>query len=1175
MNRPAVPYQKPCLTAVWIIWLLSVVLAAPAGAETGSYGFERMFPLLEQPWYFSYPSALCIGNSGEVYVLDSGNHRVIKLTGSGVLITQWGKGGTDDGQFYYPRGMAADSSGNLYITDTGNSRIQKFNADGTHQTTWDLGYDTIPSPFGIAVDAGDAIYFVGRETHRVYHYTSDGTAITGWGGKGTSPGLFQYPEGVAVDSRGRVFVTDTENHRVQVFSSSGIFLFQFGSYGSADGQFSAPGGILIDENDQVMVVDVYNTRVQVFDSSGTFIRKWGEYGRSADQFSSPYGICRDPNGVVLVSDVNTNSIKKFQPDGTFLSAWESRGQSSDGRFDYPVGIDMDRSGMIYVADRNNCTIHTRSATGAVQSFIGEYGEDDDQFLNLNNAAVNSQGQVVALCTEPSGEAIQAKIKIFSSSGGFIRAWNTHTIDDIQLPMGLSVDGTGNVFVSDTLSDQIHKFDPTGSPVSSFGSTGTGQGQFNTPGGIAHDSSGNVYAADIYNHRIQKFTSDGMFIGVIGEYGTGNGELNLPADVCIDSQGNLLVADTGNHRIAVFDSAGVFMVNIGGQGSDPGSFSSPVAVACGTDDRIVVVDRDNNRVQMLAGDGGTDQGKKAVIVAGGGDYSGNTLWAATQMCANYAYRALLFQGYSKESIYYLTSDTDLDLDGNGILDDVDADATNAGLQQAVTTWASGADDLLLYITDHGGSGTFRMGETEILTAGELDTWLDTFQSASNARVTIIYDACQSGSFLPELATTAYSRVFIASALDSQQAYFTAQGQLSFSGYFWGNIINGMPLYDAFVNARNAVTYSYIAQTPLVGADGNTTGNEDTDMDAIQGLSVGNGIISADDLPVIGSVSVQADASDSGTAVITASSVVDTSGISRVWAIISPPEGEPVDPSTPVLTLPEAQLKRTAAGTYQGSHDGFTRKGTYRIAVFAMDSNGTVSLPSQISFEQTDGESDNLFDGDVDITGLSVIPAPSVNTPVTIAMSAQNNRSGPLYYRFSTHPDYGTSGYDGRHWSLMTAAEYVAGSSIDYTFTEPGRHIVVVWATDDSNGTKTAGIPIIGLSVDTASDTCKTSITGCTIAGTRTAGATVFFNVAAGNPCADTLYYRFSMHPDYGTDGYDGRHWSLMTDSEWVTTDTISYTFAQSGSYVVVAWVSDTDQEVDSIGIPIIGWSVDIE
>lgn len=111
-------------------------------------------------------------------------------------------------------------------------------------------------------------------------------------------------------------------------------------------------------------------------------------------------------------------------------------------------------------------------------------------------------------------------------------------------------------------------------------------------------------------------------------------------------------------------------------------------------------------------------RKAIIVAGGGDYEGNTLWDATRMCASYAYSTLNVQGYDKTNLYYLSPETQLDLDNDGV-PEVSADATNTNLEQAIRTWAADGDNLVVYLVGHGGAGTFRMGENELLYAADLD------------------------------------------------------------------------------------------------------------------------------------------------------------------------------------------------------------------------------------------------------------------------------------------------------------------------------------------------------------------------------------------------------------------------------------------------------------------------
>lgn len=106
-------------------------------------------------------------------------------------------------------------------------------------------------------------------------------------------------------------------------------------------------------------------------------------------------------------------------------------------------------------------------------------------------------------------------------------------------------------------------------------------------------------------------------------------------------------------------------------------------------------------------------------------------------------------------------------------------------------------------------------------------------------------------------------------------------------------------------------------------------------------------------------------------------------------------------------------------------------------------------------------------------------------------------------------------------------------------------------------------------------CNIKIDGLTVTGTRSVNQDVIFTVGASTACNDTLYYRFSVHPDYGSSGYDGMHWSSMTSTEYVSSNSLTYKFTQSGNYIVVVWVVKDTSNVNPNGVPILGWSVQID
>lgn len=188
--------------------------------------------------------------------------------------------------------------------------------------------------------------------------------------------------------------------------------------------------------------------------------------------------------------------------------------------------------------------------------------------------------------------------------GFITTWGSTGSADGQLdnPLCVATDSGGNVYVADFLNDRIAKFDSNGGFVSNLGATGAGDGQFDGPRCVATDSLGNLYVAESGNDRVQKFDANGNFVVKWGSLGTTPGLFDNPQGIATDAAGNVYVSDSGNDRIQKFTSNGVFLTEWGTTGAMPGQLDNPRGVATDAAGNVYVADANNDRIQKFTSDG---------------------------------------------------------------------------------------------------------------------------------------------------------------------------------------------------------------------------------------------------------------------------------------------------------------------------------------------------------------------------------------------------------------------------------------------------------------------------------------------------------------------------------------------------------------------------------------------
>jgi len=299
---------------------------------------------------FNSPEAVRVDASGNVYVADTANHMIRKLTPDGMVTTFVGSGtaGSADGigaaaQFNEPDGLGIDTEGNLYIADSGNNEIRKATPTGVVTTL--AGSTTAGSADGIgaaaqfnnpggsmAVDASGNLYVADINNHKIRKITPDGvvTTLAGSGTAGRLDGTgvaaqFRLPYGVAVDASGNVFVADYGNNLVRKITPDGVVTTFAGSgtAGSADGagasaQFNGPSGIAFDASGNVYVSQLGNPAIRKITPAGvvTTLAGSGTAGLAdgigtAAQFDTPWDVQLDASGNLYVA--SDHAIRKITP----------------------------------------------------------------------------------------------------------------------------------------------------------------------------------------------------------------------------------------------------------------------------------------------------------------------------------------------------------------------------------------------------------------------------------------------------------------------------------------------------------------------------------------------------------------------------------------------------------------------------------------------------------------------------------------------------------------------------------------------------------------------------------------------------------------------------------------------------------------------------------------------
>ena len=311
------------------------------------------------------------------------------------FVMEWGRQGSEIGEFDFPIGIARTRSDSILVTDFTNARVQEFSSDGRFLHAFSVSL----FPGGIALDQEGNIFISHagippsrydhpRQRDKIAVFSASGKLLREWGQFGTGDGEFDMPGGIAISHDGRVYVADQCNRRIQVFDKEGKFLTKWGQKGFQPGEFggnphpkaffAGPSFIALDRAGNLFTTESTLGRVQQFTPDGKSLLTWGDNQEVPGSFGGyftgfkqrnmqgPTGITVDPNGQLWANSIG-GRIQQFSEQGDYLDGFGEEG-TGPGQFYAPHGIAIDSKGNLYVVDSFNHRIQKFNVPSISESY---------------------------------------------------------------------------------------------------------------------------------------------------------------------------------------------------------------------------------------------------------------------------------------------------------------------------------------------------------------------------------------------------------------------------------------------------------------------------------------------------------------------------------------------------------------------------------------------------------------------------------------------------------------------------------------------------------------------------------------------------------------------------------------------------------------------------------------
>jgi sugar lactone lactonase YvrE len=509
----------------------------------------------------SNPSDFAL-RSGEIFIADTGNHRIRKVDRDGIITTIAGTGTAGysgdgrpatEGKISSPRALAFTPAGDLLIAE--GSRVRAVGTDGVIRTL-------------------------------------AGTAQSGSGGDGGSPSraTLTAPGDLSLDRAGNIYVADPGDGRIRKISEGSILTVFDASQppaGSSTPAGAFPHSIAVRQDGDILFAE--GNRIRRLAPGGIAEVVAGQWTQveavpAAEALLLAPSAIASSRGTAYVADTNNHRIVKIDAAGnlTTVAGDGISGFSGDGgpaaraRLAAPFGLALDREGNLLVADTDNARIRRITPEGRIDTVAGN-------------------GRVANSVNGPAAAS------------------------PLNAPRGLAVGADGSVYIAEFGAHKLLRLQPDGS-LGAIAGTGTagfsGDGgaasgaQFNGPQAIALDAAGNLLVADSGNNRVRKIDASGTIRSIAGPgVQAANGECTalFTSGVAVDPTGNVWFSETGGNRVKRLSAGGTCSTVAGtgafGTSGDGGPataarFGNPFSLAVTEEGDLIVVTRFANAVRRL-------------------------------------------------------------------------------------------------------------------------------------------------------------------------------------------------------------------------------------------------------------------------------------------------------------------------------------------------------------------------------------------------------------------------------------------------------------------------------------------------------------------------------------------------------------------------------------------------